>query len=157
MVVAAAEILRRAKKPLIVAGGGVLYSDATEALKAFVDATGIPVGETQAGKGAMRFDHPLSLGAIGATGTRGANVVAREADVIIGIGTRYSDFTTASKTAFQNPEVRFININVGEFDALLLPRLPAELGHRLDVDGLDGTLNPGVQAAVFHVGIVPLF
>ena len=75
------------------------------------------MAETQAGKGSLPFDHPLSLGAIGATGTKGANIFAREADLVIGIGTRYSDFTTASKTAFQNPEVRFVNINVGEFDA----------------------------------------
>jgi 3D-(3,5/4)-trihydroxycyclohexane-1,2-dione acylhydrolase (decyclizing) len=113
----AAELIRSASRPLIVAGGGVLYSDASTALSDFARAAGIPVAETQAGKGALAFDHPLSLGAIGATGTRGANVLAREADLVIGIGTRYSDFTTASKTAFQNPDVRFINVNVGEFDA----------------------------------------
>jgi 3D-(3,5/4)-trihydroxycyclohexane-1,2-dione acylhydrolase (decyclizing) len=113
----AAELIRAAKKPLIVAGGGVIYSGATDALKAFVDATGIPVGETMAGKGSLRYDHPLNLGAIGATGTLAANRIALEADLVIGIGTRYSDFTTASKTQFQNPEVRFVNINVAEFDA----------------------------------------
>ena len=106
-----------AKKPLIVAGGGVLYSEATEALSAFAEATGIPVCETQAGKGALCCDHRQNVGAIGVTGTPGANILAREADLIIGIGTRYSDFTTASKTAFQNPSVRFVNINVCEFDA----------------------------------------
>jgi len=95
----------------------VHYSDATEALRAFVDRTGIPVGETQAGKGALPYDHPANLGAIGVTGTLGANRIASEADLVIGIGTRYSDFTTASKTAFQNPDVRFVNINVAEFDA----------------------------------------
>ena len=109
--------IKESKKPLIVAGGGVHYSDATEALKTFVDRTGIPIGETQAGKGALNYDHSLNLGAIGTTGTEGANIIAREADLIIGIGTRYSDFTTASKTAFQNPVVRFINLNVAEFDA----------------------------------------
>lgn len=114
----AAAMIRAARQPLIVAGGGVLYSEASKALETFANACGIPVGETQAGKGALRFDHPLSLGAIGATGTRGANILAREADLVIGIGTRYSDFTTASKTAFQNPDVRFLNINVGEFDAI---------------------------------------
>ncbi|MGA2811520.1 MAG: 3D-(3,5/4)-trihydroxycyclohexane-1,2-dione acylhydrolase (decyclizing) [Candidatus Acidiferrum sp.] len=113
----AAEWVRAAKKPLIVAGGGVLYSQACEALAKFASATGIPVCETQAGKGALRFDHAQELGAIGTTGTPGANVMAREADLILGIGTRYSDFTTASKTAFENPAVRFININVAEFDA----------------------------------------
>ena len=113
----AANTIRNAKRPLIIAGGGVIYSEATEALKQFVEATGIPAGETMAGKGSLRFDHPLSLGAIGATGTLAANQIARDADVVIGIGTRYSDFTTASKTAFQNPDVIFININVAEFDA----------------------------------------
>ena len=113
----AVEMIREANSPLIVAGGGVIYSEATEALASFVESTGIPVGETQAGKGSLRYDHPLSLGAIGVTGTPGANIIARDADLVIGVGTRYSDFTTASKTAFQNPELRFININIAEFDA----------------------------------------
>lgn len=109
--------IRASQRPLIVAGGGVLYSDATATLRRFVDQTGIPVGETMAGKGSLRYDHPLNLGAIGATGTFGSNSVAKGADLVIGIGTRYSDFTTSSKTAFQYPEVRFININVASFDA----------------------------------------
>jgi 3D-(3,5/4)-trihydroxycyclohexane-1,2-dione acylhydrolase (decyclizing) len=113
----AAEWIRGSKQPLIVAGGGVIYSEATHALRSFIEQTGIPVGETMAGKGALSYNHPLNLGAIGVTGTRGANIIAREADLVIGIGTRYSDFTTASKTAFQNPDVRFVNINVAEFDA----------------------------------------
>lgn len=113
----AAALIRSAARPLIVAGGGVLYSEATDLLRGFVDATGIPVAETFAGRGSLRFDHPLSMGAIGATGTLAANRLARDADLIIGIGTRYSDFTTASKTAFQNPDVRFVNINVASFDA----------------------------------------
>ena len=86
-------------------------------MKRFVDQTGIPVGETMAGKGSLQYELPLNLGAIGATGTFAANRIAKEADLVIGIGTRYSDFTTASKTAFQHPNVRFININVAEFDA----------------------------------------
>lgn len=113
----AAEWIQAARKPMVVAGGGVKYSDATDALKNFVERFGIPVGETHAGKGALAYNHPLSLGALGVTGTRGANLVARDADLVIGIGTRYSDFTTASKTAFQNPDVKFINLNVAEFDA----------------------------------------
>ena len=113
----AADWIWSAKAPLIVAGGGVLYSEATEALSKFAAGTGIPVCETQAGKGSLPYDHAQQLGAVGATGTPGANILAREADLIIGIGTRYSDFTTASKTAFQNPSVRFVNINVCEFDA----------------------------------------
>jgi 3D-(3,5/4)-trihydroxycyclohexane-1,2-dione acylhydrolase (decyclizing) len=116
-VAAAAALIRAAARPLIVAGGGVIYSEATPALRAFVDATGIPVAETQAGRGALVADHPLSLGALGATGTAAANALAREADVVIGIGTRWSDFTTASKSAFQAPEVRFVNVNVTSFDA----------------------------------------
>ena len=113
----AVEWIRASQKPVIIAGGGVLYSEAAQVLQAFAEQTGIPVGETQAGKGALPYNHPLSLGAVGVTGTPGANITAREADLVIGVGTRYSDFTTASKTAFQNPEVRFININVAEFDA----------------------------------------
>ena len=113
----AAARIRLSKRPLIVAGGGVHYSDATDALREFVAHTGIPVAETQAGKGALPYDHPSNLGALGVTGTPGANRIAREADLVIGIGTRYSDFTTASKTAFQNPDVQFVNINVAEFDA----------------------------------------
>lgn len=113
----AAQWILSSQQPLIVAGGGVIYSEATGDLQRFVEQTGMPVGETMAGKGSLRYDHPLSLGAIGATGTFAANRLAREADLVIGIGTRYSDFTTASKTAFQNPGVRFININVTTFDA----------------------------------------
>ena len=112
----AVEVIREAKRPLIVAGGGVIYSQATEALREFVEATGIPVGQSQAGKGALSYDHPLSLGAIGSTGTTAANRLARDADVVIGIGTRYSDFTTASRTAFGHPDVRFVNVNVASFD-----------------------------------------
>jgi 3D-(3,5/4)-trihydroxycyclohexane-1,2-dione acylhydrolase (decyclizing) len=113
----AAEWIRSSKAPLIVAGGGVIFSDATAALRTIVDSTGIPVGESQAGKGSLPYNHPPCLGAIGATGTRGANIMGREADLVIGIGTTYDDFTSASKTAFQNPNVRFININVHEMDA----------------------------------------
>ncbi len=120
----AAEWIKAAKAPLIVAGGGVHYSEAWEALRTFVEATGIPSCETMAGKGSLHYDHPLNLGAVGTTGTQGANIIAREADLIIGIGTRYSDFTAASKTAFQNPNVRFININVMEFDAYKHHALP---------------------------------
>jgi 3D-(3,5/4)-trihydroxycyclohexane-1,2-dione acylhydrolase (decyclizing) len=138
-----------AKRPLIVAGGGVLYSGATDALRRFVERTGIPVAETQAGKGSLPFDHASSLGAIGATGTLAANRIARDADVVIGIGTRWSDFTTASKTAFQDPEVGFVNVNVAEFDAGKLAGIAligdaratlealAELPYRVD-DGYRG-------------------
>jgi 3D-(3,5/4)-trihydroxycyclohexane-1,2-dione acylhydrolase (decyclizing) len=109
--------IRASQRPLIVAGGGVIYSDATDVLCRLAERTGIPVGETFAGRGSLRYDHALSLGAVGATGTTAANRLAAEADLVIGIGTRYGDFTTASKTAFQNPDVRFVNINVAAFDA----------------------------------------
>lgn len=109
--------IRAAKRPVIVAGGGVLYSGAEHELAAFVEATGIPVGTSQAGGGSLVWDHPQYLGGIGATGTAAANAVAAQADVVIGIGTRYSDFTTASRTAFQNPDVTFVNVNVAAFDA----------------------------------------
>lgn len=112
----AADLLRSAQRPLIVAGGGVHYSSAEEALREFAERTGVPVSETQAGKGSLRHDHPQAVGAVGSTGTTAANALARDADVVIGIGTRYSDFTTASRTAFQNPRVRFLNINVARFD-----------------------------------------
>jgi 3D-(3,5/4)-trihydroxycyclohexane-1,2-dione acylhydrolase (decyclizing) len=118
---ALAEAIRRirgARRPLIVAGGGVIYSGATDALRRLCERTGIPVGETQAGKGSLPYDHPSSLGAIGVTGTFAANRVAAEADLVIGIGTRWTDFTTASKTAFRASDVRFVNVNVAEFDAV---------------------------------------
>jgi len=109
--------IRGSKRPLLVAGGGVIYSGAEQVLRAFAEATGIPVGTTQAGGGALPWDHPQYLGGIGATGTTAANRLAAEADVIIGVGTRYSDFTTASRTAFQNPDAVFVNVNVAAFDA----------------------------------------
>jgi len=113
----AASLIRASVRPMIVAGGGVLYSEATDVLRRFVDATGIAVAETQAGKGSLPDPHPLSLGGVGATGTRAANLLARDADLIIVIGSRLSDFTTASKTAFQHHQVRFVAINVAEMDA----------------------------------------
>ena len=113
----AVEVIRASKRPLIVAGGGVVYSEATDALRALCEQTGVPVGETQAGKGSLAYDHPSSLGAIGVTGTFAANRIAAAADLVIGVGTRWSDFTTASKTAFREPGVRFVNVNVADFDA----------------------------------------
>src|ERR1039457_7193832 len=120
----AVEVIRAARKPIVVAGGGVLYSEASEALARFAAQTGIPVGETQGGKGSLAYDHPQCMGAIGATGTLAANRLAHDADVVIGIGTRYSDFTSASMTAFQNPAVRFVNINTAEFDACKVSAIP---------------------------------
>lgn len=128
--------IRGAKTPLIIAGGGVLYSEASVALGKLAEATGIPVCETQAGKGSLPYDHPAQVGAVGVTGTPGANILAREADLIIGVGTRYSDFTSSSKTAFQNPAVKFININVGEFDAYKHAALPLTGDARVTLEEL---------------------
>ncbi|PAZ11512.1 3D-(3,5/4)-trihydroxycyclohexane-1,2-dione acylhydrolase (decyclizing) [Streptomyces sp. SA15] len=114
---AAVQAIRAASRPLIVAGGGIHHSEAEEALKALVDATGIPVASTQAGKGSLRHDHPADLGGIGHTGTAASDDLARTADLIIGVGTRYTDFTTASGTLFQHPDVRFLNLNITAFDA----------------------------------------
>lgn len=132
----AVDAIQRSKRPMIVAGGGVLYSEAAEALARFVVQTGIPVGETQAGKGSLPYDHPQNMGAVGATGTLAANRLAHDADLIIGIGTRYSDFTTASKTAFQNPDVRFININAAEFDSFKHSAIPLTADARLTLEEL---------------------
>jgi 3D-(3,5/4)-trihydroxycyclohexane-1,2-dione acylhydrolase (decyclizing) len=132
----AVELINAARRPLIVAGGGVVYSGATEALRAFVDRSGIPVAETQAGKGSMPYDHPLALGAIGATGTLAANRVARDADVVIGIGTRWTDFSTASKTLFEGASVRFINLNVASVDAFKLGALPLLCDARAGLEAL---------------------
>ncbi|MCZ4515726.1 3D-(3,5/4)-trihydroxycyclohexane-1,2-dione acylhydrolase (decyclizing), partial [Streptomyces sp. ActVer] len=114
---AAVEAVRGARRPLIVAGGGIHHSEAEPALKAFVEAAGIPVASTQAGKGSLRYDHPADLGGVGHTGTAVADELARTADLVIGVGTRYTDFTTASATLFQEPGVRFVNLNVAAFDA----------------------------------------
>ncbi len=113
----AVRAIRAAKRPFIVAGGGVIYSGAEGQLRAFVESTGIPVGSTQAGGGSLDWDHAQYLGGVGATGSSAANRLAAEADLVIGIGTRYSDFTTGSRTAFQHPSVEFVNINVAAFDA----------------------------------------
>ncbi len=147
----AAHAIRAARTPMVIAGGGVHYSDATDALSRFVDATGIPCAETQAGKGALPYDHPLNLGAIGATGTPGANIIARGADLVIGIGTRYSDFTSASNSAFQNPDVRFININVAEWDSYKRGAIALVGDARATLDELlpllDGSMtDPGYQS-----------
>ncbi|MDR0592929.1 MAG: 3D-(3,5/4)-trihydroxycyclohexane-1,2-dione acylhydrolase (decyclizing) [Bifidobacteriaceae bacterium] len=136
----AAAIIRAAKRPLIVAGGGVVYSEADAALRAFAAATGIPVADTQAGKGAINWDHPQAVGGVGATGAHAANHLAAEADVVIGIGTRYSDFTTASRTQFQNPDVRFVNINVAPFDAAKQAGLMVVADARAAIEALTGAL-----------------
>ncbi len=137
----AATRIRVSKRPLIIGGGGVIYSGATGTLQQFVQQTGIPVGETMAGKGSLTYDNPLNLGAIGVTGTFAANRLARDADLVIGIGTRYSDFTTSSQTAFQNPDVRFININVTQLDAGKELALPLVGDAKATLEELLGLLN----------------
>ncbi|MEU4237615.1 3D-(3,5/4)-trihydroxycyclohexane-1,2-dione acylhydrolase (decyclizing) [Actinoplanes sp. NPDC026619] len=167
----AAEVIRNAERPLLIAGGGVIYSEASAELDQFARLTGIPVADTQAGKGALSWDHPNSVGGVGATGTPVANRLARDADVIIGVGTRYSDFTTASRTAFRNPDVKFVNINVTGFDAAKQSAFPivadARAGLSELLPALDGKQFPtgyrvGVaewQVAVdsaYHMGHSPL-
>jgi 3D-(3,5/4)-trihydroxycyclohexane-1,2-dione acylhydrolase (decyclizing) len=133
--------LRAASRPLIVAGGGVIYSAATAALSDLAAATGIPVAETQAGKGSLRFDHPQSVGAIGATGTVAANEIAKDADLVIGIGTRWSDFTTASHSVFQNPTVDVVNVNVTAADSAKLSALAIVADARASLDLLASQLD----------------
>jgi 3D-(3,5/4)-trihydroxycyclohexane-1,2-dione acylhydrolase (decyclizing) len=136
----AVELIKAAQRPLIVAGGGVIYSAATGALRALVDATGIPVAETMAGRGALVSDHPLSMGAVGVTGGAAGNGLARDADVVIGLGTRWSDFTTASNSAFQDPDVRFVNVNVAAFDAGKQSGLPVVADARVALEQLRAAL-----------------
>jgi len=148
--------IRKARRPLIVAGGGVLMSEASAALADFVAKTGIPVGETQAGKGSLAWDHPQSMGAIGATGTLAANRLAHSADLIIGVGTRYSDFTSASMTAFQNPDVTFVNINTAEFDAYKVGAIPVVADARVTLEQLTAALHDTKVSAEYATEIAGL-
>jgi 3D-(3,5/4)-trihydroxycyclohexane-1,2-dione acylhydrolase (decyclizing) len=136
----AAAAVRGARRPLIVAGGGVHHSEAEDALRELADATGIPVASTQAGKGSLRHDHPADLGGIGHTGTAVSDDLARTADLVIGIGTRYSDFTTASSTLFQGPDVRFLNLNITSFDAHKLGALSLVADARAGLEALTAAL-----------------
>ena len=149
----AVETIRAAQRPLIVAGGGVLMSEASQALDKFVMQTGIPVAETQAGKGSLVWDHPQSMGAIGATGTLAANRLAHSADLVIGIGTRYADFTSASMTAFQNPEVRFVNINTAEFDAYKVGAIPVVADARVALEQLTLALTDKRVSAAYSAEV----
>ncbi|MFJ1923867.1 MULTISPECIES: 3D-(3,5/4)-trihydroxycyclohexane-1,2-dione acylhydrolase (decyclizing) [unclassified Streptomyces] len=139
----AAAAVRAARRPLVVAGGGVHHSAAEEALAAFAAATAIPVATTQAGKGSLRHDHPADVGGIGHTGTATADELARTADLVIGVGTRYSDFTTASATLFANPDVRFLNLNITGFDAHKLGALPLVADARTALEALTAALAGG--------------
>ncbi|MFJ3433570.1 3D-(3,5/4)-trihydroxycyclohexane-1,2-dione acylhydrolase (decyclizing) [Streptomyces cyaneofuscatus] len=137
---AAVRAVRSARRPLIVAGGGVRHSGAEETFAAFTAATRIPVASTQAGKGALRHDHPADVGGIGHTGTATADELARTADLVIGVGTRYTDFTTASGTLFENPAVRFLNLNITGFDAHKLAALPLVADARTGLEALTSAL-----------------
>jgi 3D-(3,5/4)-trihydroxycyclohexane-1,2-dione acylhydrolase (decyclizing) len=137
----AAAVLKSARRPLIVAGGGVIYAEASAALRELAEATGIPVADTQAGKGALAWDHPLSVGGVGATGSPAANALAADADVVLGVGTRYSDFTTASRTVFADPEVRFVNLNVTGFDAGKHAATALVADARAGIEALKGALD----------------
>jgi 3D-(3,5/4)-trihydroxycyclohexane-1,2-dione acylhydrolase (decyclizing) len=152
----AAAWIRAATRPLIVAGGGVLYSEATAALAHLASQTGIPVGETQAGKGSLPFDHAQNLGAIGVTGTQAANLIAREADLVIAVGTRLGDFTTASWTAFQHPGVRLVNVNVAAFDAQKHAALPLVADARITLEELAAALMGHTVAAEYARQIAQL-
>ncbi|WP_326694872.1 3D-(3,5/4)-trihydroxycyclohexane-1,2-dione acylhydrolase (decyclizing) [Streptomyces sp. NBC_01387] len=146
--------IRAARRPLIVAGGGVRHSRAEDALRALADATGIPVASTQAGKGSLPYDHPADVGGIGHTGTATADVLARAADLVIGVGTRYSDFTTASSTLFQAPDVRFVNVNITGFDAHKLAGLPLVADARATLELLTDALRahrvPAAYEGAYH-------
>ncbi|MEU7116021.1 3D-(3,5/4)-trihydroxycyclohexane-1,2-dione acylhydrolase (decyclizing) [Streptomyces sp. NPDC046182] len=139
---AAAAAIGRATRPLIVAGGGVKYSGAEEALATFASLTGMPVASTQAGKGALRHDHPQDVGAVGHTGTAVADHLARTADVVIGVGTRWTDFTTASRTLFTHPDVRFVNLNIAAFDSHKMAALPLVADAREGLEALHALLGP---------------
>ncbi|NQX67371.1 3D-(3,5/4)-trihydroxycyclohexane-1,2-dione acylhydrolase (decyclizing) [Paenibacillus alba] len=144
----AVDLMLGKKRPLIIAGGGVLYAGATKELAEFAEAFHIPVAETQAGKSSLPWNHPLHVGAIGVTGSRAANIIAREADLIIGVGTRYSDFTTASKSAFAHPDAQFININISGFDASKLNGI----GITADAKETLGTLFHALSAHYYESG-----
>ncbi|MFE6894074.1 3D-(3,5/4)-trihydroxycyclohexane-1,2-dione acylhydrolase (decyclizing) [Streptomyces sp. NPDC057694] len=148
---AAVSALKEAERPLIVAGGGVHHSGAEDALAAFAEATRIPVASTQAGKGALRHDHPADVGGIGHTGTATANELARTADLVLGIGTRYTDFTTASATLFAHPDVRFLNLNIAAFDAHKLAALPLVADAREGLTALHRALGKTFRAAPAQV------
>jgi 3D-(3,5/4)-trihydroxycyclohexane-1,2-dione acylhydrolase (decyclizing) len=148
--------IRASKRPMIVAGGGVRYSEASEAVRTLAEQTGIPVAETHAGKGTLSYDHPLSLGGAGVAGTKAANVIAESADLVIGIGTRYTDFTTSSKTAFQNPALRFVNVNVFEHDAYKHAAIPLIGDARAVVEELAAALSGFDTGAAYREEVARL-
>lgn len=148
----AVRLIRSARRPLLIAGGGVHHSEAEDALRAFADATGIPVASTQAGKGSLRHDHPADVGGIGHTGTATADALGREADLVIGVGTRYTDFTTASSTLFAGPGVRFLNLNIAPFDSHKLGATALVADARAGLDALGKELAGHRVAKEYEAG-----
>src|SRR5690606_17722791 len=136
----AAAALLKASKPVIIAGGGVLYSEASDTLRSFAESHGVPVMETQAGKSSLPHDHPLNMGSVGVTGTAAANVMAEEADVIIAVGSRLQDFTTGSWALFKNEAAQIVGLNVQVFDAMKHRALPLVADARVGIEALEQAL-----------------
>lgn len=153
-VARAAELLRGKKRPLLISGGGTLYASAMQEVREFAETFGIPVAETQAGKSALPWDHPLNVGAIGVTGSLAANLLAKEADVIIGVGTRYSDFTTASKSAFAHPDVQFVNINISHMDSSKWDGVALTCDAKLGLRALADALSAGGCISGYEPGAI---
>ncbi|HJO95272.1 MAG TPA: 3D-(3,5/4)-trihydroxycyclohexane-1,2-dione acylhydrolase (decyclizing) [Victivallales bacterium] len=141
MISDAVELISKKKKPLLICGGGVKYSEAQDAFQSFAESFNIPFGETQAGKSAIIYSHPMNLGGIGTTGCLAANLIAKDTDLVIGVGTRYSDFTTASKSLFQNSNVDFLNINIGGFDSIKLDGTSVKADAKTAINELVSGLN----------------
>lgn len=140
MLEEAIQLIQKKKKPILICGGGVRYSEAAKAFQTFAEEFNIPFGETQAGKSAIPYDHPLNLGGIGTTGCLAANTIAQEADLVIGVGTRYTDFTTASKWLYQNPEVKFLNINIAAFDVYKMDGVQIQADAKAALEALNKEL-----------------
>ncbi|MGM0432988.1 MAG: 3D-(3,5/4)-trihydroxycyclohexane-1,2-dione acylhydrolase (decyclizing) [Spirochaetota bacterium] len=140
MIAEAVDAIRNSRKPMIICGGGVKYSEAAKSLQAFAEAGNIPFAETQAGKSAITWDHRLNLGGVGTTGNLAGNTIAQQADLVIGIGTRYSDFTTASKWVYQNEKVQFLNINITPFDSYKMDGIRVTADAKAALDAILGEL-----------------
>ncbi len=137
---AAAEMIKSAKKPMMIVGGGVTYSESWKNALSFAEKFNIPIGETQAGKGQIPYNHPLNMGGCGVTGTGSANAIAKQADLVIAVGTRLTDFTTCSKWGFQNPDVKMLSINVCSFDAFKMDSVAVIADAKLSLDGIAAKL-----------------
>ncbi|WP_413479198.1 3D-(3,5/4)-trihydroxycyclohexane-1,2-dione acylhydrolase (decyclizing) [Vibrio hibernica] len=147
-------LIKKKKKPILICGGGVRYSEAHESFQSFSEQFAIPFGETQAGKSAIIASHPLNLGGIGTTGGLAANVIARDADLVIGVGTRFTDFTTASKSLFTNPDVDFLTINIAEFDACKLDATSVVADAREALDAISEALSVSGYKAQYDNEII---